>query len=225
MATAKLIQLDGGEGTLEIPDALIQGRVHQDLLFRAVQSYLTNQRQGTHATKTRAQVAGSGRKVWPQKHTGRARHGDRRSPIWVGGGTTFGPQPREYEYKLPKKMRRQALVSAIRDRFQSDRVKILDRIEFPEGPKTKAAIALLERLELPWEERSVLVVVSGEEFGIPVKKSFSNLPKVECMPAMSVHTYDILKHEWLVLTAGALRELAARVGLGEGEGAVNGDGS
>lgn len=225
MATAKLIQLEGGEGTLEIPDALVEGRVHRDLLFRAVQSYLTNQRQGTHATKTRAQVAGSGRKVWPQKHTGRARHGDRRSPIWVGGGTTFGPQPREYEYKLPKKMRRQALVSAIRDRFQSDRVVVLDRLEFPEGPKTKAAIALLERLELPWEEKRVLVVVSGEEFGIPVKKSFSNLPKVDCLPAMSVHPYDVLRHEWLVLTSGALRELAARVGLGEGEGAVNGDGS
>lgn len=205
---AKLYQLAGGEAEIEIPQALVEGPINRDLLHRAVVSYLTNRRQGTHATKTRAQVAGSGRKVWPQKHTGRARHGDRRSPIWVGGGVTFGPQPKEYEYRLPKKMRRAALLSALRDRFQSDRVVLIDKLEF-ERPRTKQGIALLERLGIP-EDATALIVVSQEENTVPVTKSFSNLPGVECVPAMSVHPYEILKHEWLLLTSGALQELLTR---------------
>jgi len=136
---AKLHRLEGGEGEIEVPEALVEGPVHKDLLYRAVVSYLTNQRQGTHATKTRAMVAGSGRKIWPQKYTGRARHGD----------------------GIPK-------------------------------------------------DATALIVLAQEENTIPVKKSFSNLPGVECVPALSVHPYEILKHEWLLLTAGALQELLTR---------------
>jgi len=209
MAKAKLYHLDGGEGEIEVCDELVEGPIHRDLLFRAVQSFLTNQRQGTHATKTRAQVAGGGRKPWPQKHTGRARHGSRRSPIWVGGGVAFGPQPKEYEYKLPKKMRRKALASALRDRFQSDRCLIIDRLEF-ERPKTKEAIKLLEQLGIPQEE-TLLVIISTEENNYRVIKSFSNLPKVSCAPALGVHPYEILKHERLLITSGALKELSTRV--------------
>ncbi len=211
MTTAKIFQLEGGESEIEIQDELAVGRVHRDLLFRAVQSYRTNRRQGTHATKTRAQVAGSGRKPWPQKGTGRARHGDRRSPIWAGGGVTFGPQPKEYEYRLPKKMRRAAFASAVRDRFQGDRVVLIDRLEF-ERPKTKQAIALIERLGIPLDE-TLLVLISAEENTIPVKKSLSNLPGVTLMSAMSVHPYDILRHARLLITAGALQDLTRRVSL------------
>ncbi len=209
MATAKMFKLEGGEETLEISEQLAEGPIHKDLLFRAVQSFLTNQRQGTHATKTRSQVAGSGRKPWPQKHTGRARHGSFQSPLWVGGGITFGPQPKEYEYKLPKRMRRQALLSAIRDRYQSDRVTLIDRLDF-ERPRTKDALALLERLKIPQEE-TLLVLLSYEENNFRVCKSFSNLPGVTCRPARSVHAYEILRHARLLLTAGALQELTARV--------------
>lgn len=209
MAKAKLFHLDEGEGEIELAEELCSGPVHRDLLFRAVQSYLTNKRQGTHATKTRAQVAGSGRKPWPQKHTGRARHGDRQSPIWVGGGVTFGPQPKEYEYRLPKKMRRKALASAIRDRYQSDRLIVIDRLEF-ERPKTKEALKLLERLGIPRDE-TLLIIISSQENDYRVIKSFSNLPKVTCAPAMGVHPYEILRHEQLLVTAKALEELRARV--------------
>jgi large subunit ribosomal protein L4 len=211
MTTAKIYQLEGGESEIEVHDEFVQGRIHRDLLFRAVQSYLMNRRPGTHAAKTRAQVAGSGRKVWPQKHTGRARHGDRRSPIWAGGGATFGPQPKEYEYKLPKKMRRAALASALRDRFQSDHVVLIDKLSF-ERPKTKEAIALLERLNIPLDE-TLLVIVTEEEHAVPVKKSFSNLPGVTLATATSVHPYDILRHTRLLITAGALQGLTRRVSL------------
>jgi len=209
MAKVKLFHLDDGESEIELAEELAEGPINKDLLFRAVQSYLTNMRQGTHATKTRAQVAGSGRKPWPQKHTGRARHGDRQSPIWVGGGVTFGPQPKDYEYKLPKKMRRKALASAIRDRYQSDRLVVIDRLDF-ERPKTKEAIRLLERLGIPQEE-TLLIILSSEENNFRVIKSFSNLPKVSCAPAMGVHPYEILRHERLLITQRALEELRARV--------------
>ncbi|OGF52993.1 MAG: 50S ribosomal protein L4 [Candidatus Fraserbacteria bacterium RBG_16_55_9] len=209
MPKVKMFKLAGGEGKVEMADQLTEGPVHQDLLFRASQSYLVNQRQGTHATKTRAQVVGSGRKPWPQKHTGNARHGSFQSPIWVGGGITFGPQPKEYRYKLPQKMRKQALASAIRDRYQSDRLVLIDRLEF-EKPKTKEAIRILEQLSIPQEE-TLLVIVSKEENDYRVRRSFSNLPGVTCAPAIGVHAYEVLKHQRLLVTSGALEELTVRV--------------
>lgn len=208
MAEATLHLLDGGEDEIEIPETLAEGEVHRDLLFRSVQSYLTNRRQGTHATKTHAQVTGSKRKPWPQKYTGRARHGDRQSPLWVGGGVTFGPQPKAYRYRLPKKMRRRALASAIRDRFHSGALSVIDRLEF-ERPRTKDGLQVLEALGIGPPE-SVLIVVSQDENDVPVRKSFSNLPHVGCETALGVHPYEVLRHERLVVTAGALRELQER---------------
>lgn len=208
MAKAKLYNLDGTQGEIEISDELVEGPIHRDLLFRAVQSFLTNKRQGTHATKTRAQVAGGGRKPWPQKHTGRARHGSRRSPIWVGGGVAFGPQPKEYQYRLPRKMKRKALICAIRDRYRSDRLAVIDRLEF-ERPRTKEALKLLEQLGMPRDE-TLLIVISSEENDYRVRKSFSNLPGVSCAPALGVHPYEILRHERLLITSRALEELKTR---------------
>jgi large subunit ribosomal protein L4 len=209
MPKVKIFKLAGGEGKVEIAEALTDGPIHQDLLFRAVQSYLVNRRQGTHATKTRSQVAGSGRKPWPQKHTGNARHGSFQSPLWVGGGITFGPQPKQYSYKLPQKMRKQALASAVRDRYQSDRLVLIDKLEF-EKPRTKDALRILEQLGIPPGE-TLLVLLSSDENNIPVRKSFSNLAGVMCLPATAVHAYDVLKHERLLITSGALKELGARV--------------
>ena len=209
MPKVKMFKLEGGEGKVEIVEQLTEGPIHQDVLFRAVQGYLTNQRQGTHATKTRGQVAGSGRKPWPQKHTGNARHGSFQSPIWVGGGITFGPQPKEYRYKLPQKMRKQALASAIRDRYQNDRLVLIDRLEF-DKPKTKDAIRILEQLGISPEE-TLLVIVSTEENDYRVRKSFSNLPGATCVPATGVHAYEVLKHQRLLITSGALKELTVRV--------------
>ena len=210
MAKATLYRFAGGEDEIDIAEHWHEGPVNADLLHRAVRSYLTNQRQGTRRVKNRGQVIGSSRKPWPQKHTGRARHGDRRSPLWVGGGKAFAPQPKTYELTLPKKMRRAALGSAVRDRVQSDRLLVLDELGFG-APKTKDAIALLERLELDVERHKVLVLVGSAENTVAARKSFSNLPKARCMSAMSVHPYEVLNHEWLLVTEAALDELERRV--------------
>jgi len=210
MAKATLYKFSGGEDEVDIADHWRETPVNPDLLHRAVRSYRTNQRQGTKRVKTRAQVIGSSRKPWPQKHTGRARHGDRRSPLWVGGGKTFAPQPKHYELTLPKKMRQAALGSAVRDRVQNDRLLVIDELGFDE-PRTKDGIALLERLELDAERDKVLVLVASAENTIAARKSFSNLPRSRCMSAMSVHPYEILNHEWLLVTLEALDELERRV--------------
>jgi large subunit ribosomal protein L4 len=209
MPKVKLFQLDGKESTIEISKEISDGKINHDLLYRAVQSYLINQRQGTRAVKSRGQVAGSGKKPWPQKHTGRARHGSFQSPIWTGGGITHGPQPADFEFNLPKKMKKHALLSAIRARFQEERVTFIDKLEF-EKPKTKEAMALLERLGLPHEEK-ILVLVSKSENELQVRKSFSNLPRVNLALAISVSPYEIIYHDRLLVTSGALEELTARL--------------
>lgn len=210
MAKMTLYQFGGGQDEIELADHWHEGPVNPDLLHRAVRSYMTNQRQGTRRVKTRGQVIGSSRKPWPQKHTGRARHGDRRSPLWVGGGKTFAPQPKQYELKLPKKMRQAALGSAVRDRVQNDRLLVVDELGF-EAPKTKDGIALLEQLGLTPEGDKALVLISEAENTVAVRKSFSNIARTRCMGAMGVHPYEVLNHEWLLVTAEALDELERRV--------------
>jgi len=209
MAKATLYQFGGGESEIEIDSMLAEGEINTDLIHQAVQVYLTNQRQGTRATKTRSQVAGSGKKPWPQKHTGRARHGDRQSPLWAGGGVTFGPQPKNFVARLPKKMKQRALASAIRDRFQSDSVVVVDKLEF-DGPKTSEAAALLERVGLG-DGKRVLVLVAQNETGSEIWKSFRNIPGVSCAPAMGTHPYEILNNAKILITEGGLEELVSRV--------------
>jgi len=208
MADAKLHAFAGeGEPTAAALDERLFGaEVNQDLLYRAVRMQLGNRRQGTHSTKTRGEVAGGGRKPWRQKGTGRARAGTRRSPLWVGGGTTFGPKPRSYETKLTKKMKQGALVSALSDRAESGNVALVDRIVFDE-PKTKAAVALLDKIGLA---DKTLVVVSTEEYTRAVKKSFVNLPYAKCIACAGINVYDILRHDNLLMTVGAVDELKER---------------
>jgi len=197
----------GEPSVATLDEGLFGAEVNSDLLHRTVRMQLGNRRQGTHSTKTRGEVRGGGRKPWRQKGTGRARAGSRRSPLWVGGGTMFGPKPRSYESKLTRKMKQGALRSALSDRASEDRVVLIDRIPF-EAPKTKQAVALLERLELTG---SVLLVVATSEFGAAVKKSFRNLPRVKCLACAGINVYDVLRHEHLVLTTGALEELKERL--------------
>ena len=209
MVEAKLYSFSG-EATepekTELDDRLFGADVNADLLYRAVRMQLANRRQGTHSTKTRGEVRGGGRKPWRQKGTGRARAGSRRSPLWVGGGTVFGPKPRSYKIKLTKKMKRGALVSALSDRAKDGRVVLIDRIQFDE-PKTKAALALLDRLGLTG---STLVVVGSEECVKEARKSFANLPRVKCIPSQGINVYDIIRHENLLLTLSAMEELRGR---------------
>lgn len=208
MVEARQYTLDGaGEPeTVGLNERVFGGAVNADLLYRAVRVQLANRRQGTSSTKTRGEVSGGGRKPWRQKGTGRARAGSRRSPLWTGGGTVFGPRPRSYAIKLTKKMRGNALCSALSDRGQAGRVIVLDRIAFEE-PKTASAVALLERLGV---EHSALIVVGTEEYGRAVKKSFSNLQAVKCLACAGINVYDILRHDDLVLTKRALDELEER---------------
>jgi len=208
MTEARLYQF-GSEGTPQtraLDETLFGAKVNEDLLYRAVRMQLANRRQGTHSTKTRGEVSGGGRKPWRQKGTGRARAGSRRSPLWVGGGTTFGPKPRSYETKLTRKMKRGALAAALSDRAREERLTLIDRIGFDE-PKTKAAVALLAQLELVG---STLVVVGSEEYSRSVKKSFTNLPRVKCIACGGVNVYDVLRHDQLLMTVGAVEELEER---------------
>jgi large subunit ribosomal protein L4 len=197
-----------GEGAL--PEALFAVPVSGDLLHRAVRIHLLNQRQGTAATKTRGEVSGGGKKPWAQKHTGRARHGSTRSPLWRHGGVTFGPQPRRWDLALPVRMRRKALSMALSARHHDGAVWLIDRLGF-EKPRTKDAIALLARLSCP---RKTVVVVAPEEYDVPVTKSFSNVPGVRCVRADVLTAYDVLAHDGVLLTVAAVPILARRVGDG-----------
>lgn len=222
---APLYKCDGSPaGQIALSEKLFGYKVNTDLLYRAVRVYLMNLRQGTHSTKTRGEVVGSGKKPWPQKHTGRARHGMRRSPLWRKGGITFGPKPKEYSLDLPKKMRRRALQSALLAKLLDSQLGVLDRIAF-EKPKTKEGISLFLRIGLVKDSREVqetqnqfLLCVSQEEYDLPVKKTFSNLPWAKCVESGSLTVYDILKYRYLLVTQQALSELEARCAL---EGAVN----
>ena len=191
---------------IELGEEIFGATVNADLLYRAVRTQLLNRRQGTNSTKSRGEVQGGGRKPWRQKGTGRARAGSRRSPLWVGGGVTFGPKPRTYQVRLTKKMRRQALISALSDRATAGKISLVDRMAF-EKPRTKAALALLDRLEM---STSTLVVVGANEYNQPVRKSFSNLAQAKCLACSGLNVYDVLRHEGLILTLEALEELKDR---------------
>ena len=209
MVEAKQYIMDGNDDSqvIELDERLFGAQINTDLLYRTVRTQLLNRRQGTSSTKTRGEVSGGGAKPWRQKGTGRARAGSRRSPVWVGGGTVFGPKPKTYHVKLTKKMMRGALLSAMSDRAAGGNVALIDRIAF-DAPKTKPALALLERLGM---SSSTLVVVGSGEYNRAVKKSFSNLPRVKCLASAGLNVYDILRYDDLVMTAEALNELKERL--------------
>jgi len=208
MVEAKQYAFEGGADpqVIALEEEVFGAEINKDLLYRTVRMQRLNRRQGTSSTKTRGEVRGGGRKPWRQKGTGRARAGSRRSPIWVGGGTVFGPKPRSYDIKLTKKMLKKALSSALSDRAKDEKIALIDHIGF-EAPKTKDAVSLITRLGMTG---TTLVVVGAGEYNRAVKKSFSNLPGVKCLACAGINVYDILRHEGLVLTNEALDELKER---------------
>ena len=209
MVEAKQYILDRTDDpqSVELDERLFGGRVNADLLYRTVRMQLINRRQGNSSTKTRGEVRGGGAKPWRQKGTGRARAGSRRSPLWTGGGTVFGPKPKTYHIKLTKKMLRGALISALSDRAAAGNVVLIDRIAFDE-PKTKRAKDLLERMGMG---SSTLVIVGKGEYNHAVKKSFSTLPRVKCLASAGLNVYDILRYDDLLLPVQALNELKERL--------------
>ena len=193
-------------GTVEVPAPLLAGPVRSHLLYEAVKSQRAGWRAGTHATKTRGQVSGGGKKPWRQKGTGRARAGSIRSPLWPGGAVVFGPQPRDYDYRLPRGARRSALRSALATRHGEQRLLVIAAFDLPE-PKTKQAVEVLRGLGL---EGSVLLVLP--EVDPLVWRAVRNLPDVKVVAECGLTVYDVLAHDTLVLTQVAIAQLAARLG-------------
>jgi len=188
-------------GEVELSDALFGAEVNEALMHQAVTAYLAAQRRGTASTKGRSEVRGGGRKPWRQKGTGLARAGSIRSPIWRGGGITFGPKPRDYTQALPKRMRRKALSSALSAKVRDGSLLVLDTIRLEE-PKTKKVVSILEKLNV---KGSALIVTPETDRTLVL--SARNIPGVETRRAEDLNVYDLLGHAKVLMT----RDAVARV--------------
>jgi large subunit ribosomal protein L4 len=181
-------------------EAVFDAPVKPHLLHDVVKMQLANRRQGTASTRTRSEVRGGGKKPWKQKGTGRARAGTRRSPLWRGGGTVFGPKPRDYSYRVPRQVRASALRAALSSKAQAGRLIVVENLS-QERPSTKGFRALLGRLGV---EGRALVVTNQVKKDDAIARSCRNLPGVTLLPAQGLNVYDILKHDALVITRDAL---------------------
>src|SRR5712692_4007112 len=188
-------------GTVDVKDDVFGGRVHTDLIWESVVHENAAARRGTHQTKNRANVSGSGKKPWRQKGTGRARVGSIRNPLWRHGGTVFGPQPRSYDFKLPKKVERGALRAALAQKLKDGEVVVVDALAVAEA-RTKAAAALLERLGITGE--AVLIDVAIDE---KLSRSVRNIPGVSLVASARVTARDVIDANRVVATQGALEKL------------------
>ncbi len=195
MPRVPVYSMDGNQvGEIDLNDAIFGTEVNEPLLHQAIVMHQANQRQGTASTKTRAEVRGGGRKPWRQKGTGRARHGSIRSPIWVGGGTTFGPKPRDYRQKMPKKARRAALRSALSAKVAAGELIVLDQLTLSE-PKTRLIANMLQKLNAG--DRALIVISSHDPV---IERSTRNLPGVMLRNAAELNAYDVLSRPKLVIT-------------------------
>jgi large subunit ribosomal protein L4 len=177
-------------------------KAKQGVIHEAVVNYRANQRQGTHATKTKGLVSGGGKKPWKQKHTGRARSGSNRSPIWRGGGTIFGPQPRDYSYNPPKKMKKLALMAALKEKLTGGEIVFIDNLSV-DKPKTKDIIILLRNLGL--QGKSVLIILPDKDDAVIL--SARNIPGVAVARAFDLNAYDVLTYTTLLMTKEAVKKL------------------
>ncbi|WKW11464.1 50S ribosomal protein L4 [Pseudogemmatithrix spongiicola] len=184
---------------VQLPTATFDGTVNMPVMHQAVKAMLANQRQGTHATKTRRWVTGGNQKPWKQKGTGRARQGSTRAPHFVGGGTVFGPQPRGYEQKVPRQIKALARKSALNARARENSVMVIDRFAY-DAPKTAQLVQLLARLEVA--HKKALILTDGVK--PMVYLSGRNLPNVVVMPYSDASTYDILWSDVVLVEAGAI---------------------
>ena len=186
-------------GQVEVSDAIFGADIKPHLHWEMVRYQMARRRAGTHSTKTRGEIAGSTRKLYKQKGTGRARHGGIKAPVFVGGGTVFGPKPRDYSIKLPKKVRRGALVSALSQKIADGRVVVVDGFAM-DAPRTKAASGALATIA---SNRSLVVDVDNLNLNLSVR----NLPRSKYVRAEGVNVYDLLKHDHLVITRDAITAL------------------
>ena len=200
MPNAPLFNMKGESlGEIELPESVFGIVPNSDVVHEAVVMQLASRRAGTHDTKTISEVSGGGRKPWRQKGTGRARQGSRRSTLWVVGATVFGPTPRKYGYKLPKKVRRLALKSALSSKALENGIFVFDNIDM-EKPCTKEIASMLKSIDV---KQALIVTDVRNEI---VEKSANNMPKVKAMAVDGLNVYDILNHSALILTADAVQK-------------------
>lgn len=188
----------------EVPDNIFSYKLNRHLVWEEVKSLLASRRSGTHCTKTRAEVSGSGRKPWRQKKTGRARVGSIRTPLWRKGGTVFGPKPRDYSYELPKRAKKNALKSVITSKIKENLLMVVDSLEIPSF-KTKDGVILMQRLDV----ENALFVDSHENKNLA--RALRNISSAGFIDAMDLNTYELLKYKWLVISERALDKLIERL--------------
>ena len=201
MANVSVYNIEGKEvGSIELNDAVFGVEANEHLVHMAVVNQLANNRQGTQSAKTRSEVSGGGRKPWRQKGTGHARQGSTRSPQWTGGGVVFAPKPRDYSFKMNKKEKRIALLSALSSKVADNKIVVLDAFNLDEV-KTKKFAEVMSNLKVD----KALVVIEGENKNVVL--SGRNIPTVKVSATNEINTYDVLKYETLVVTKAAVEKL------------------
>ncbi len=206
MVSVPVYNTDGKEiEKIKLDKEVFDGEVKISVLHQAVLMYQANQRKGLASTKTRGEVSGGGRKPWKQKGTGRARAGSIRSPIWRGGGVTFGPRPRSYSYRLPKKIRKTALKYSLNDKVNNNKLIVVDEIKI-DKPKTKLFASILDKLKV--KEKTLFML---EKVDFNVIRSSRNIPGVSVKQASDSNVYDVLTNRELVITKRGLEILTERI--------------
>ena len=201
MANVDVFDMSGAKvSTMDLADSIFCVKVNEAAMHTAVTNYLANQRQGTQSALTRAEVSGGGIKPWRQKGTGRARQGSTRAPHWTHGGVVFAPKPRDYRFSLNRKVKKLALLSALSSKLAEGKLIVLDKIDMEEY-KTKTVVGMMKALEV---ENALVVNNVTNLFFV---KSAANIPGVKAARVNTINTYDILKHDTLILTQDAVKQL------------------
>ena len=201
MANVSVYNMEGKEvGSMELNDAVFGVEINEHLVHMAVVNQLANKRQGTQSAKTRSEVSGGGRKPWRQKGTGHARQGSTRAPQWTGGGVVFAPKPRDYSFKMNKKEKKIALLSALTSKAVDNKIVVLDEFKLDEI-KTKKFVEVMDNLKVS----KALVVLEGENKNVVL--SGRNIPTVKVSNTNEINTYDILKYDSFVVTKAAVAKL------------------
>lgn len=207
MSELALYNLEGKQvKNLKAPEGMLEGPVRKGLLYYAVNYQLAKRRAGTHECKTRGAVRGSTRKIYRQKGTGRARHGDRKANVFVGGGEAFGPHARSYAFTMPRSAKKRSLQSALRLKEKAGQFIVVEKPSW-EAPKTKQALVLFEKLSA---DNALLVLNERSDV---IEKSVRNLSNYKVLPVAGLNVYDILKYEKLIVVEEALEKIADRVRL------------
>lgn len=202
MPKVSLYNVSGEQvGDIELADSIFGIEVNQHVLYEVVKNQLANKRQGTQSAKTRAEVRGGGRKPWNQKGTGRARQGSIRAPHWKGGGVVFAPKPRDHSYRVPKKVRRLAMKSALSSKVSSEEILVLDSLNLG-APKTKDIVKMLKDNKVT---RKALIVMADKDEN--VIRSAKNIPGVQTTLVSTLNVYDILRHDLFIITKDAVKKV------------------